>query len=479
MGEETKLVKTFDRNGDGRLDDAERKAARDFLAKERAEGRGPRRPGPRGRPADAKPPEAGPKLAPTDVKAYPEAKLYDPTVVRTLFLDFASADWEGELADFYRSDVEVPARLTVDGKTYADVGVHFRGASSFFTVAEGRKRSLNLVLDFAHKDQALGGYRTLNLLNSHTDPTFLRSVLYYQVARDYLPAPKANFVRVVLQGESWGAYINAQQCNKEFIQEWFGTTQGARWKVPGSPRGRGGLNYLGPEAANYQGIYSLKTKEDPKSWNALIELCRVLNQAPLERLEAELRPILDLDGVLKFLALENALINDDGYWIRSSDYHLYLDPKGRMHLIPHDANETFRLPEGPGFGGGPAVDGVKLDPFVGSDNPERPLLSRLLAVPSLRGRYAGYVRDIAERWLSWEKLGPIIAPYQTLIAADVARDTHRLDSLEAFTKGVTEDIEEQGFRGPRRSISLKNFVEQRRAYLLGHPEIKIAKLPER
>ena len=42
MGQETKLVKQFDNDGDGRLNTAERKAAREFLQKERAEGRGPR-----------------------------------------------------------------------------------------------------------------------------------------------------------------------------------------------------------------------------------------------------------------------------------------------------------------------------------------------------------------------------------------------------------------------------------------------------
>jgi len=33
-----------------------------------------------------------------------------------------------------------------------------------------------------------------------------RSVLFLEVARDYIPAVKANFVRVVINGESWGVY---------------------------------------------------------------------------------------------------------------------------------------------------------------------------------------------------------------------------------------------------------------------------------
>ena len=267
-------------------------------------------------------------------------------MLRTFFIQFENDDWEKELASSTTPTSKCPATLTVDGKVYKDVGVHFRGASSFFGVPEGLKRSLNVALDFVHEKQTVQGYRTLNLLNSHEDPTFLRTVLYLQAAREYVPAPKANFVRVVINGESWGIYVNAQQFNKEFINEWFKTTDGARWKVPGSPNGRGGLEYLGDDLARYKSIYEIKSKDDPKSWAALSALCKTLNTTPPEQLEKALAPMLDIDGVLKFLALEIALVNSDGYWTRASDYSIYLDTKGMFHVFPHDANET--LPGGAG-----------------------------------------------------------------------------------------------------------------------------------
>ena len=237
MGQETKLVDRFDKNSNGRLDTPERKAAREFLEQERADGRGQRQFGPPGGPGGRReqtPPKPGKKVSPSDVKAVANAPLYDPNTLRTLFLEFESADWEKELSDFRNTDVEIPATLTVDGKSYKDVGVHFRGMSSLMGVPEGRKRSLNLSLDFVHEDQNLLGYRTLNLLNAHEDPSFLRAILYYDIAREYLPAPKANFTRVVVNGEDWGIYQNVQQFNKEFVRESFGTTKGTRWKVRGT-----------------------------------------------------------------------------------------------------------------------------------------------------------------------------------------------------------------------------------------------------
>ena len=94
---------------------------------------------------------------------------------------------------------------------------------------------------------------------------------------------------------------------------------------------------------------------------------------------------------------------------------------------------------------------MELDPLVGLTDSSKPLRSKLLAVPALRQRYLEYVRDIAEQWLDWQKLEPMAAQYQALIAADVKTDTRKLDSFEAFQGGIAR---------------LRSFVDQRRAFLL-------------
>ncbi len=343
------VVAQFDKNGDERLDSTERKAAREWLSSQPVFGPGGRG----GRFGDpSAPPTAGPKLSPGDVKAHPGSPVYDPATLRTVFLKFDTDDWEQELAAFNNTDVDVPAALTVDGKTFKEpVGVHFRGASSYFMVPEGRKRSLNVSLDFVDGRQHLGGYKTLNLLNANGDPTFLRAVLYTQIASHYIPTPKMNFLRVAINGESWGIYVNAQQFNKDFTRDFFSSTKGARWKVPGSPGGRAGLDYLGERVEDYKRLYEIASKEEPRNWTDLIALTRVLNQTPPDGLEAALAPILDVDGTLKFLALDVALVNSDGYWTRASDYNIYQDEKGRFHILPHDVNEGL----GPQEGGGGAA----------------------------------------------------------------------------------------------------------------------------
>ena len=128
--------------------------------------------------------------------------------------------------------------------------------------------------------------------------------------------------------------------------------------MPGNPGADGGLRYLGEDVEEYKRRFEIKTGDDPKDWKALITLCKVLNETPLDKLEEALKPILDIDGTLWFLAIDIALINGDGYWTRASDYNIYRDEKGKFHIIPHDTNETLQAsmgfgpggPGGPGFG---------------------------------------------------------------------------------------------------------------------------------
>ena len=126
--------------------------------------------------------------------------------------------------------------------------------------------------------------------------------------------------------------------------------------MPGNPGGRGGMEYLGDDPRSTSDLRDQDGRR-PEGLEPLIQLCKVLNETPPDKLEAALPPLLDIDGVLRFLAVDNALVNSDGYWTRASDYSIYQDVKGRFHVIPHDMNEALINEGGRGRGpGGPPPD---------------------------------------------------------------------------------------------------------------------------
>jgi hypothetical protein len=277
-----------------------------------------------------------------------------------------------------------------------------------------------------------------------------------------------------------------------FIRENFKTDKGTRWKVRGGPGGGGGLEYLGENIDDYKRRFEIKSADNEKAWKALIRLCKTLNQTQPEKLEAALSPMLDIDGLLWFLAIDIGLINCDGYWIRASDYSIYLNDKGKFHIIPHDMNEAFRAPQGPGFGfgpggpggpgrprergpggpegpgrpdgpgRGPGITSVDVDPLSGLNDPRKPLRSKILAVPNLRAKYLDHLRTLADKSLDWKAIGPVVAQYRKLIDNHVEADTKKLYSLEAY-RATTAD-EPGPLRG--RDMPLRLFADQRRKYLM-------------
>jgi len=500
-----KLIPRFDTDGDGKLNDEERKAARKYVQENMDERRGfpfPMREAPEEETrteADVAKAEEIDPYAPVSYDT--KAGLYDEKVLRTLYLQFPNADWFEELEDFSRTDVEVPADLIVDGKVYPSVGVRFRGGSSMGAPV---KKPFNIAIDYDDSKQRLYGYKTLNLLNCNSDPSFLREVLYYRICRQYMPAPKANFVKLVINGENWGIYANVQQFNKDFLRDWFSTKQGVRWKIsPGGSGRRGGggagsLIWNGPEVANYESAFQLKTKNASNAFQDLIKLCDTLNNTSDEQLEVALYPIFNIDRALWNIALDNVFMDSEGYSGRGGDYLLYQDQHGRFHILHHDSNEGFGI-----SGGGPSTwprgAGLALSPVVGEDNEMRPVISRLLSIPHLRARYLAHVRTIVNEWLDWSVLAPIIEEYQSLIDAEVKADDKKLYSYDAFANSATQDYSggegfgppggfmppPGGFGGQRGGFGrgrgggpgggmtpgFKRFVEERREFLLNHPEI--------
>src|SRR6267154_5628854 len=93
----TPMMERFDHDKNGYLDKTERKAALEALGEDAEVYSG-----------EASNKVKGSKLTPAQVKSYPGKSLYDPTVLRTLFLTFEDANWEAELMAFHGTDIDIP-----------------------------------------------------------------------------------------------------------------------------------------------------------------------------------------------------------------------------------------------------------------------------------------------------------------------------------------------------------------------------------
>lgn len=390
----------------------------------------------------------------------PSTGLYTKQTIRTLDLQFAQANYWALMTQNYSSQTDLPATLTVDGLVYDSVGVRFKGQTSYSMVpANSQKRSFNITMDHAIEDQDLLGYETLNLNNAFQDASFLREVVYLDLIRDHVPAAKANFVHLNINGASWGLYPNIQQLNSDFLREWYFSNNGSLWRAdrptgsggPGGPGGGWGdgtaaLNDLGTDSATYKQYYTLKRSERVNPWEDLVRVCQKLEQTPLAALEDTLKRHLDIDRTLWFLASEIAFGDDDGYVYKGKmDYYLYFDAESeRMTPLEYDGNSAMKS------------NAATWSPFYHANDVNYPLLNRLLAVPSLRQRYLAHLRTIIQEKMQSSTFNALLASYSALIDAEVQADPKKLYTYAAFNSELTV---------------LQNFISNRRNSLTANAEV--------
>ena len=388
--------------------------------------------------------------------------LYDASVLREFRVRFPQTDWKNLLAQNEKTEIDIPATLIVGTTQLDSVGIRYKGHSS--ANIPGEKKPFNITTDSYRKDQKLWGYTTINLNNFFKDPTFVREIIAYHIAEMYLPAAKTAFVKLYLNDEYWGMYLNVQQLNKIFLKEFFGTSDGNHYK--GDPKGD--LAWLGTDTMRYKAAYELKTNEDINDWIDLVSFIDKLNNLPANQFPTEIQKIFNVDRALWYIAFCNLFVNLDSYIGSGHNHYIYHYPVDtRLHIMPWDLNEVLGT-----FATGPMTiqDRERLPINYNQTNPQRPLIGKLLAVPEFYARYIAHFRTMMQEVFTESYWNPLIQSYQNLIRADVAADSKKLYSMDWFTTNVTSNVQAPG---PQGNIipGLLSLINNRRAYLQSLPEL--------
>ena len=388
--------------------------------------------------------------------------IYDESTLEELRLYFPQTNYWNLLTQNYNTKTELPATIQYKEEVLDSVGVRFKGQTSYFA-NNSQKKSFNISVDAFKDGQKLGGYKTFNLNNAFQDPSFMREVVYYHLIRPHTPSAKANFVKLYINDQYWGVYLNVQQLNKDFLSEWYESNDGNNFRgdtptstTPGGGGGGGGaqwgdgtaaINYLGTDTAQYQKYYTLKSSGYNNPWTELQHACDVLNNSGAA-LESTLPEVFDIDKILWHLACEIAFVDDDSYVYKGKmDYYLYQDDiTGRWATYDYDANSVMASEQ----------NRISWSPFYNESKVNYPLLNKVLKIPAYRQRYLAHLRTILETSFDENKVNALIDTYNNLIGESVMADTKKSTTNQAYTNGVT---------------TLKNFIRNRKAFLLTNAEV--------
>ena len=401
---------------------------------------------------------------------FAQTDFYANDNIREVRFYFNQSNWDELLDSFYIKGDEdrLMASISIDGSTYDSVGIRYKGFSS--VSIDRKKNPFNVKLDWI-KDQSYRGVDKLKLSNVIQDPSFLREAMSYEIARKYMPASKANYVKLFINDVYWGIYTNVQSVNKAFLRTHFGSAELPFLKAnPKSLNLRGENcnlgNSPGTDSSDYFNLYELKSEY---GYRALYELIDVLNNNPdsVER-------VLNIDRTLWMHAFNYVLINFDSYIGYAQNYYLYKDHNGQFNPILWDLNQSFasyRLADASIYYNGFSIEQAKtIDILLHHNNVSvypRPLLRNLFKNDSYRKMYLAHIRTIIEENFANQWYKSRAQSMQNIIDEDVKNDPFKFYSYQDFKENlnatVTDLVDYPG---------IIDLMDDRTSYMQSYPGYK-------
>ena len=369
----------------------------------------------------------------------------------------------------------VSAKVVINGEVLENVGLRFKGNSSYRSSMRSMKRPLKIDTDRFVDDQKFHGRTKLNLSISFKDPAYLREKLGYGIYRAAgVPSPGVGWSTIKLHFEDTqqthdvGPYVIVEQVDKAYIRRTFGdkAADGLLLK-PELPEWR----YMGQDPSAYA-AYDIKLgSENQEMVLRFAELLRLINEAPDDVFRAKIGSLLDLDMLAGYLAATSLLVNLDSYIGMVHNYYVFIDPQdGRARLLPWDINEAFG-----GFSFGSPVRVLANWSIARPWVIERPLLTRLFQHPEFKQRYRDKLASLMAGAFTKVRLEALIEKYLKVIKplVEASQDPKEVQEMQLSVTGDMAEIGEgqRAGRGPGGVPTLIPFIMQRidsvRAQLAG------------
>ena len=257
------------------------------------------------------------------------ASIFDPlrpiqvSVIRELGGHALTHDYLDSLT-YRRASVKITYAGNKKYTVIHNVGIRLKGA----TTRKFQKASFKIKFDAFIKKQRFKGLKRLTLNAMMTDPSQVHEVTTYRLFRAAgVPAPRAGFARVTIDGRYIGLYLNLESIDSKMLKRWFPNTAHV---------------YSGPRPCDLTPNNSCYTSN-----TGTTDRTDVLNAGKLHVLSGSawwraLNKQTNIDRLMNFLAVEIFVSHWDGYgdFMRNNHY-VHFDKEGKFTLIPWGTDQTF------------------------------------------------------------------------------------------------------------------------------------------
>jgi spore coat protein CotH len=240
-----------------------------------------------------------------------------------------------------------------------------------------------------------------------------------------VPAPRAGFTTVQMNGRNLGIHVLTEGFNKEFLRHYFTNVHGNLYQTHGNQ-----------EITDHLDVNS---GDDPKNDAGLRALARAVKEADPAIRWRRLEDTLDMNRFLSFMAMEVMLCHWDGYCMNQNNYRVFHDlGSNKVVFIAHGLDQMF----GTGtmlLGGEKSTANCPIFP------PWQGAVARAVMSTSEGGRL--YVSRLEQLYTNHFHVDPLLK---------------RVDELASVVQSAMTESEPQSARNYQRQVdTLKAHIQQR------------------
>jgi spore coat protein H len=314
-----------------------------------------------------------------------------------------------------------------NGKQWKNVGFRLKGNSSLRTIWSQGNYKLPFRLNFDKfedkypriKNQHFYGFEELSFSPGFKDQTLMHEKLAADIFRmGGIPAPKTAFYRVYIDFGSGMQYFGVYTCveipDDNMIKEQFGEENGNIYKPESNL-----TNFIMSQFEKKNND-SIPDYSDVKSLVAILNSnLRTTDHATWKK---NLEGVFNVNHFMKWLAINNAIVNWDTYGAMAHNYYLYNHTINKLTWIPWDNNEAFAGSPGitkttsQGTGQPPVGPQTGLSLTMNEVTNTWPLIRYLVDDPEYFQLYKNYLKEFTRSVFTVANINPIIDSYNNLIS---------------------------------------------------------------
>ncbi len=281
-------------------------------------------------------------------------------------------------------DVYYYSDIAINGIEWTNVAIRVKGKKNIEAVYDSGSSKYSYKLDFNQFDKKNEFYELdgLYLNNMIEDESYIAQYISYKLAEKLgAVVPYYTLAKVTINGEEAQWYMVTEEMNNSFAKRVTGDDGTV---VLYKADNEDAILNSADTSANYEIEYG-----DDATPSYIDKLVEVLNSDSAT--EADIESILDVDSVLKAIAVNYVVGNYGGYQGPDPDNFCLLYDNGIISYVEKDyagAGGNYRKDTG-------YSKVVEADmPLYDASKDKRPLVSKLLAIDKYKNMYLSYVEEL-------------------------------------------------------------------------------------